>query len=36
LSASDHSFEIDVSFGHVREAIDPCSQVAVLARLYEP
>src|SRR6516164_11712424 len=31
--ASDDGFEIEVSFGHVREAIEARSQVAMLARL---
>src|SRR6266446_9875839 len=32
-SASDDGFEIEVPFGHVREAIEARSQVAMLARL---
>ena len=32
-STGDDSFEIEISFGHVREAIEPRSQVAMLTRL---
>src|SRR5215470_3638254 len=32
-STRDDGFEIEVSFGHVREAIETRSQVAMLARL---
>ena len=32
-STGDDGFEIEVSFGHVREAIEPRSQVTMLARL---